>query len=51
MILSFLNVGVHGPNKIRNLRVKSRFQILKFSQFLKIFIEKHELYLGDILVH
>ena len=51
VVVSFLNESVHRFNNIRNGRVKTRFQIVKFWRIWKILRQKHEFPLGTILVH
>ena len=41
VIVSFLNESVHGFNKIRDGRVKSRFQIVEFWRLWKFLVKKH----------
>ena len=50
VIVSFLIV-VHGFNNIRNGRVTTRFQVIKFRWLLKFLVKKLEFSLRNILVH
>ena len=51
VIVSFLNENVHGFNKIRNGRVKTRFQVIEFWWLRKFLVKKRSFAFRNILVH